>query len=273
MKKKAIALITVYLSLSILVSLAYAGDVSMIKLQNTIDFSKARSISLSENIVRFENVIINAEPHWIHYRVARRGRLAPIGGGELASIEIPIADISIDGNRSDWDAIDPLYTDPEHDQGPPDGHVGTDVKEVFMARDDEFIYSAFTLYDGDPPEDGTMYVTELQQYLEQYHTPGDTIIMASYSTEDGWQMCVGHRESRGCSYTYDSSYVGIGTKFIEYKVPIADIEYDGGGEFDPMGIEGRFIRNYVHYCPGEPGEGDTYDGAGEDNKLMIVNFY
>ncbi len=256
-------MVTLCLTLSLLVPWA----------SSETDYSKARSLSISENMIRFENVLVNGNPYWMTYRVLDRGRMVPVEMGLLSTFQIPTANIVIDGNSSDWTTINSLYTDPEHDQEPPDGYVGTDVKKVFIARDDEFIYFAFTLYDGNPSRETTYYITEFQQYLDQYHTAGDTIINAYYSAHNGWEVIVIHRESNGASCVYDSSHVGTGTNFIEYKVPIADIEYDGGGVFDTMGIEGRFIRAYIHYNPNESGEGDTYDGAEEDNRLMIVDFY
>ncbi len=244
-----------------------------------IDFSRAKSLSSDENMIRFENVIINGEPYWMNYRVLQRGFLAPTEVGKLATFEIPRANISIDGDPSDWDGIAPVYRDPEGDQEPNNGHIGTDAKEIFIARDDDFLYCAYTLYDGDPQRDGTEYVTELQQYFEQYHTVGDTIIEASFGEdefgEEGWHVYVSHRETLGHRLSFDSSYVGVGTYFIEYKVPIADIEYDGDGQFHTMGIEGRFIRSYIHrYIPSEDGQNkNTYDGVSEGNKVMIIDFY
>jgi hypothetical protein len=236
---------------------------------NRGDFSEAKFLSLENNILRFENVIFDGVHYWVHY--AKGNFVDPIDKGELATFEIPSNPILIDGNPSDWLGINPLYTDPEGDQDPDHNHIGTDIKAVFIARDNNFLYVAFTLWDSDAQQNGTMYVIELQQYIFQYHTAGDTVIICNYT--DSWNICVGHRESIGCSYTYDSSYIGIGQKFIEYKVPISDVEYDGDGEFDPMGIENRFIRTYAHYCPDDNCSLGTYDGAGEDNRAMIINFY
>ena len=220
---------------------------------NLMDFSQARSLS-STNYVLFENVQWLGTNYQVLYRVgsaSHRTDMAP-----MTAFQIPSAAISIDGNSSDWSNIPVLYGDPEHDQQPPDHHPGTDVKQFRIARDAANIYMAFWLYDADPPEDGTIYMTELQLYLNQMHTPGDTMIVAAYSAADAqWQVRVSHREQNFVGVQYGSAYVGVGTKFIEYRIPIADIEYDGGGLFRKIGIEGRFLRTYAHYAHnGDPND-------------------
>ncbi len=240
---------------------------------NALDFSQARSLS-SANRILFENVLWQGTNWMAYYRVGNTlhaGRMAP-----LATFQIPNATITIDGDPVEWSSVPAVYTDPQHDQNPPDNHSGTDVMQYKIARDETNIYMAYWLYDGNPPIDGTMYWTEFQQYLNQMHTPGDTMVMASYSEGAGqWQVSIGHREHQGEGITYGPDHVGAGSKFIEYKIPIADVEYDGGGAFGKTGIETRFLRAYVHYVHGDTPDDplNTYDGVGEDEKVMIVRFY
>lgn len=241
---------------------------------NVLDFSQARSLT-STNYVLFENVLWHGTNWMALYRlgsVFHQTELTP-----LRTLQIPAATIVLDGSPADWTAVPVVYADAQHDQEPPDNHPGTDIQQYKIARDSSYIYMAYWLYDANPAAD-TMYFTEFQLYLNQMHTPGDTMVCASYSEGDAeWQVSVSHREHQGGGITYGSSSVGIGTKFIEYNIPIADIEYDGGGEVPRHGIETRFLRTYVHYVH----DGDvqdplsTYDGAGEDDdeKVMIVKFY
>jgi hypothetical protein len=235
---------------------------------NVLDFSQARSLT-STNYVLFENVLWHGTNWMVLYRVGNvlhQTELTP-----LRTYQIPGANITVDGNTSDWASVPAVYIDPQHDQEPADGHLGTDIMEYRIARDSTNVYMAYWLYDANPAEDGTMYITEFQLYLNQMHTPGDTMVCASYDDGDAeWQVSVGHREHQGGGITYGTTHVGVGTKFIEYKIPIADIEYDGGGELAKHGIETRFLRTYVHYAE-DPGS--TYDGTGEDEKVMIVRFY
>jgi hypothetical protein len=240
---------------------------------NVLDFSEARSL-FEDNYILFENVQWQGTPWLVYYRVG--GMFHEVGREPLTTFQVPSSSITVDGNPADWASIPAVYTDPQHDQQPSDSHPGTDIKEYKIARDATHIYMAYWFYDADPPADGTMYFTEFQQYLNQMHTPGDTVVCASYSAgAAAWQVSVGHREQPGQGAVYGSTYVGVGTKFIEYKIPIADVEYDGGGELQKHGIETRFLRTYVHYVNNgsitDPLT--TYDGAGETNKVMIVKFY
>ncbi len=240
---------------------------------NVMDFSRARSLC-STNYILFENVQWRGTNYEALYRIgstAHQIQMSP-----LRTFQVPTATIATDGDASDWSSVPVLYQDLQHDQVPPDGHPGTDIKQVKIARDAVNLYMAYWLYDAAPPQDGTFYLTELQQYLHQIHTPGDTMIVATYSIASAqWQVQVQHRETPGATATYPSSFVGVGDKFIEYRVPIADVEYDGGGALSKVGIEGRFLRTYAHYVQdGDPGDPlSTYDGAGEDQKVLIVNFY
>jgi hypothetical protein len=241
---------------------------------NLMDFSRARSLC-STNSILFENVQWQGTNYQVQYRVGsalHQTEMTP-----MKTFQIPNANISVDGNSSDWSTIPVLYGDPQHDQNPPDGHPGTDIKQFKMARDTNNIYMAFWLYDADPPQDGTIYMTELQLYLNQMNMPGDTTIIASYSAGDAeWQVQIQHREQPSTGVKYGTAYVGVGTKFIEYRIPVADVEYFGGSEFQyRMGIEGRFIRTYVHYVHDDDVNDplSTYDGAGEDQKVMVIKFY
>ena len=242
---------------------------------NVLDFSQARSLS-STNYVMFENVLWRGTNWIVSYRVGsvfHREEATP-----LRTLHIPTAysnaPIVIDGNSEDWNTIPVVYADAQHDQEPPDNHPGTDVQQYKIARDATYIYMAYWLYDANPDTDGTAYHTEFQQYYNQYHTAGDTMITA-LCVGGAWQVQVGYRESQQPSVVHGADHVGVGMKFIEYKIPIADVEYDGLGLFQKRGIETRFLRTYVHYAPG----GDvnhpsaTYDGAGEDDRFLIVMFY
>lgn len=240
--------------------------------QNALDFSKSRCLALTNNLVVFENVLLSNNHYQVSYRMGQAFK--ETSKRLLTTWEIAPAAITLDGNPADWTLINPVYMDALHDQSPPNGHAGTDVRMVKISRDSQYIYVAFYLHDANPAADGTVYLAEFQQYFNQYHTPGDTFVSASYS--GGWQVTVEHRENLGApSSEYGAAYVGVGTKFIEFKVPIQDIEYDGLGLFGKAGIETRFLRTYVHYIHNDNPQDplSTYDGAGETNRVMIVHFY
>ncbi len=167
-----------------------------------------------------------------------------------------------------------LYTDAAHDQ---QGAylLSTDAAAFYAARDEQYLYFSYQLQDGDP-DPTTMYIAELQLFRGLYHAPADTIIMATQTPTHLWGVNVFHRESLGVEQEFDGSHVAVGSKVIEFKVPIAAIEYDGGGLFPKMGIQYRFLRAYVHYVAnGDVNDpNSSYDGVADgDNRKLIINFY
>lgn len=272
------------------------------------DYSHVKSL-VSDNILTMENVIINDVRYLINYSIGNK--IKPLDIIELRTYEIPRKAISIDGDHTDWWIWHPdfppnpkpgegwveyvipyLYeeqssydlsgrgvrgSDLEGDMDPNDGALTCDIRDVFFARDDSFLYVAFNLY-GNQPDRETLYTLELQRFFSKYHEPGDTIVHCM----DGI-ISIRHREST-CFYgNYDSSrYVGFGNSqdfelsligFIEFKVPISDLEYDDDSSGNPVGIDNRFIRLYAHHSREPDFPENTYDGALESNRKMIINFY
>ena len=253
----------------------FAGNFGNSMSPEEIDLSKARSLPLNDNTIRFENVLIDGVPNFVEYMLSG-GTLVETSRQEIDTFEIPWATISIDGNSDDWyncsydedgncvyktsDVISPYIVDPPGDLSPDNGAGGTDIRCVHVARDDSYLYVAFTMHDG--INYNTMYILELKQHHPQVHSPGDTII-----TLRGNNLCISQRGGNCLDCPYGTSYYRYrpsGLGFLEYKVPISDIEYDPG--WGVVGIEDRFIRTYTHNID------DTMD---ENNALskMVVNFY
>lgn len=241
------------------------------------DFSQSRSLPyVYSNMVLFENVIVGNERYAIIMRLDTSNVLKPIWAGTLSKVEIPFRTITIDGDDADWAGIPPVVEDPVGDEEPEYAAIpGTDLANVYMARDDTYLYFRMTMHDGDPVE--ALYVVEFQQYLTQIHTPGDRIIGAE---NDGisWSVWVGDRTMLGdCALSYPADHVGAGSAMIEWKVPITDIQYPPDTPnpyFSPLppppGIENQFIRAYIH--PG-PHPSTVSDSNDELTRPMIVNFY
>jgi hypothetical protein len=61
--------------------------------------------------------------------------------------------ITIDGNKEDWNGLSPAFIDPQGDSTNP--NPGTDLKGIYLARDQNFLYVLITLY-GPPIADGTV---------------------------------------------------------------------------------------------------------------------
>lgn len=60
-----------------------------------------------------------------------------------AVFHIPYAKIKIDGKLDDWTGIEPMVTDPVNDNI--GGKSGTDIRKIFLAKDDKYIYIRFDL--------------------------------------------------------------------------------------------------------------------------------
>ena len=240
------------------------------------DFSQSRSLPyLSNNMVLFENVIVGDQRYAVVMLWDSSNVLKLVWSGTLNKVEIPFHTIIIDGDDTDWAGIPPAVEDPAGDEDPAYAAVsGTDLANVYLARDDTYLYFLMTFYDGDPVE--AMYVVELQQYLTQLHTPGDRLILAN--NETGWTVSVSDRVGFGdVELTFPADHLAVGAAKIEWKVPITAMQYPPdtpSPHFSPSpphpGIENQFIRTYIHPHPHPSPIADYNDDL---TRPMIVNFY
>ena len=160
------------------------------------------------------------------------------GGTGTGTFTVPRATITIDGNMADWASISPAYVDKANDENPKSNFVGTDLKGVYLARDDEFLYIMFTLYDGNPNE-VAQYTFEPVSKAGESGVQGDYIAWAIFSNGE-WSSTVGVRGTDQLNVHYPADYVGVGDGFIEWKVKLSDMHL----------IDGRYIFVYIHnYIP------------------------
>ncbi len=150
---------------------------------------------------------------------------------------IPRKSISIDGEASDWDSLSPVYTDAIGDEAV--DFDGTDIDRLYLARDEGYLYIMIRLADGAPLETPeTLYVFQASQSPQSPDTWGDRYAVAAYEPDGSeWGAGVYERGSGAVIGTYPGSeYVGVGSDFIEWKVPIADM-----GDW-----VNRYLRCYTH---------------------------
>ena len=165
---------------------------------------------------------------------------------------IPFRSITLDGNMSDWTGISPVLTDPAGDDSY--GLPGDDIRDVFISKDNDFIYFGIRMADGPPLSgsdnsgahmhfqfnlNGSMGVQKLENHFVIFTT-------AHYFPASGWlastEMHVSHPlHPNGFIpvglHSYDSSYVGVGQDFVEWKVPIKDC----------MITSGKYASAWTHY--------------------------
>lgn len=266
-----------------LVSFAFAGDPSEDFTANGVTpyFLQSHALPFnSEDTVLFENVKVGNDRYAVIMEWDNRGKgigvLKPVWSGKLNQVEIPFQTIVIDGNDEDWAGISPVVEDPEGDENPEYEEIsGTDLANVYIARDDDFLYFQMTMYDGEPV--AGMYRVEFQQYLTQLHTPGDLSATAE-NNGTNWNVYIDDRGPGHNIATYPSEYVGVGSNMVEWMVPIKDMQLPEDTPhpyFNPLtpppGIENQFIRTYIHPSP-HP-ESSVSDANNEFTRPIIVNFY
>lgn len=241
-----------------------------------VDFSQSRSLPyLSNDMVLFENVIVGDQRYAAIMQWHTSNVFELIWYGTLNKVEIPFHTITINGDDADWIGISPVVEDAAGDEHPDYAAVsGTDLANVYLARDNTYLYFLMTFYDGNPVD--AAYAVELQQYLTQLHTPGDRIAVAN--NESGWTVSISDRVGFGdATLIYPADHVAVGTALIEWKVPIIGMQYPPDTPspyFSPLppppGIENQFIRTYIHPHPHPSPVSDSND---ELTRPMIVNFY
>lgn len=152
--------------------------------------------------------------------------------------------ITIDGDISDWAEMTPAFADQVDDENPSSNFAGTDLEELYLARDASYLYVMMKLHDGNPKTDeSTGYIFEILQTASQIHTPGDLAVTAGSNGLGDWSVWVYERENADGSGSaiaaYDNSYnyVGAGTGCLEWKVPLSDL-----GD-----LSNRYIRAYIHF--------------------------
>jgi len=116
--------------------------------------------------------------------------------------------ISIDGNFDDWNSEDRIYTDtdgPECNNSP-----GQDIKEVYIAQDEQFIYLRYVL-NGEPDETfGYKFGNDLHIYVGQENG----ISKIFYATPVG------------CSSDLPGSFVSVRDNQFECKFSICDVNWE-----------------------------------------------
>lgn len=127
--------------------------------------------------------------------------------------EIPYKSISVDGELDDWNSIKPIYSGQENGRD-----KKTTIKNVYISKDNTFIYLCMDLFSDKPVADETRYLFNLYNYSKR--EVGDLEI--SYRFWDG------HWRTQLNQYLGDNNWEGISTprsygrsgSVIEMKLPI-----------------------------------------------------
>jgi hypothetical protein len=147
------------------------------------------------------------------------------------SVLVNISDIIVDGKSDDWINISPVITDQANDSLNNIGGMvepGTDIKDIYLARDSKYLYVRFDLEDGDPNPDVWYQINFWygQGYSNHYdismHFSGSWIAELRF-----WKNNVG-----GIDTLYDGP-CEVGSKLLEGRIEIAKL---GISANDPIKI-------------------------------------
>ncbi len=162
------------------------------------------------------------------------------GSGDEENIDktidytIPWVSIEIDTNFDDWGLIDSVYLDEENDEDPEADFEGTDLRRIYLARDDDFLYIMFTVADGSPNENA-QFTLELVPNIDESGAEGNYITLAR-SIDGKWSSGIRVQDCPELSRNYPSDYVGVGNGYIQWKVELSAIHF----------FEDRYIYAYIH---------------------------
>lgn len=176
--------------------------------------------------------------------------------------EIPTRTITIDGNAVDWLGIPAVLTDPVGDDY--FGLPGDDIQEVFLAKDNDFMYFGIKIADGAPLSDGSGHMhfqfsltsagwSDLV-ILENHFAVFTTVSYDPPNWDVRLELHVVHPLSGAIPvhlYDYDpATHVGVGAEFVEWKVPIDDC----------MVTSGKYAEAWTHYET-QPSPSDVAKGV------------
>ena len=126
--------------------------------------------------------------------------------------EVPKATITIDGDQSDWSGISPLIVDDINDSEADE--TGTDIKNVYLAKDSCYLFVRFDFKDADPNKN-------ILYHLNFQYGQGDTnryeIVM--FFSDNEW--IVELRFDRDNNYQWVLVYTdscAVGNKLLEARV-------------------------------------------------------
>ena len=171
--------------------------------------------------------------------------------GAVNPVSTPIV---LDGAESDWTPSTLVFTDTTDVSSEPIYH---DIRETFMAKSGTDLFMAMKFESGSPfvpatDQGGMFYQIHLRTTPDR-NLHGQLFIEAGYDTAaHGWRVRTYKFGSSGFELiqSYGIGSAAVGSKFIEFKIPLADIESEVGllnGKFltfKSCNYDNRFNHEY-----------------------------
>jgi hypothetical protein len=242
-----------------------------------VDMSRSFMQVIASNTIRIRNIKTADGIFQESYTIGVNGS-AKIPGSTLLEgtnqrkYIITERTITIDGNKQDWNGIAPAFTDPQGDSTNP--NPGTDLKGIYLAKDNNFLYVLITLY-GPPIADGTV-----NYFFQARLLPEDD----SFSYFAGARLIAGpspvtvglhfkpkittpiNPSQQPCAATLNTfpQFAAYGYAdnegVVEFKVPLS--------EFPLEAIVGKYVDAWVE-APPYPSREDTT--ASQEGVYMEIN--
>ena len=213
-------------------------------------------------IMAFSIFAALGDAHAEYRNITGEGDTADYIDGVSSYFIIPFALIQIDGDKSDWESLEPVLADGLGDINRDADIEGADIDEVYIAHDDVFLYVLITL-DGPP-----VWRQHVQYGFEANNNPhpggDDTGQRLTYAhfMDNHWSAGVHERSSSKENRYYPASYVGIGPDFIEWKALLTD-----------MGtLTGKYAWSYIHAYPWGSSEAESYPVSDSTDAVVRLIF-
>jgi hypothetical protein len=184
--------------------------------------------------------------------------------------------ITIDGSKQDWNGIAPAFTDPQGDSTDtnPATNSGTDLKGIYLAKDQNFLYVLITLY-GPPVANGTVTYFFQARLLPEDDSfsyfagaplvagPSPVTLSLHFKPKITTPINSSQPPLATILKTYPQfaahGYEG-GEGVVEFKVPLSDFPLEA--------IVGRYVDAWVE-APPYPSREDTT--ASQEGVYMEIN--
>ncbi|MFC1488584.1 PKD domain-containing protein [Thermodesulfobacteriota bacterium] len=165
-------------------------------------------------------------------------------GAPLES-KLPIRTIIIDGNPSDWDGVPTFMTDP---QGDSNCGVGTDIKAIYFAKDNNYLYWRMDTWSGSYSTDGGPQIAMLDDNDPVGGCPFGGVLANFDQMDGGFSVFDGYPVCEWDNYVYGPDYGRI-DQIAEGKIPLnlfADLQNFSwiGGDYGGCDEIGRPLFSY-----------------------------
>ncbi|MBW2139124.1 MAG: hypothetical protein JRH06_16430, partial [Deltaproteobacteria bacterium] len=161
---------------------------------------------------------------------------------------IPQATINVqDNSLADWGSIAPVFQDVIGDEDL--DYQGGDIQDLYLAKDDDFLYGRITLADGPPNQNTQSNPWQAMGYFVQFQPrpamfPGGVTVQVDF-LDGNWRIQVWEGQEGYQSNmlaTYNTGYAQAVGNDLEWKVPLADLG----------SITGRFLATWTQWIPYMP---------------------